>query len=170
MNFKIKLTEGMRINFLQSSLTIDIDTPASYAVKYNETDCELVFEKPKPEYPTTFENCQALLKTHYRIVSQSQDDYGVKGAFWIARYEKQCTALYKLLVAHEAYTLGYNMDTYENERWEPRKNQHSDGYTPVKLSGTRSIFVFPNREACEKFITNFSNLLDDIRPLDRCVL
>lgn len=170
MNFKIKLTEGMKINFLQSSLTIDIDTPASYAVKYNEADSELVFEKPKQVYPKLFESCQSLLMTHYLTASQSQDDHGIKGTIWIARYEKQCAALYKLLVAHEAYTLGYNMDTYETERWILRKNKHDDGYTPAKLSGSKCIFVFPNREACEQFIANFSNLLDDLRPLDRWVL
>ena len=168
MNFKIKLTEGMRINFLQSSLTIDIDTPASYAVKYNEADCELVFEKPKPEYPSSYEACITLLRRHYWVVDHTEE--GAAGTVWRPRYEKQCAAFYQLLVAYEAYTIGYNMDTYENERWKPRKNQHDDGYTPVKLSGTRSIFVFPNREACEKFITNFSNLLDDIRPLDKWVL
>lgn len=168
MNFKIKLTKGMKINFLQNDLTINIDTPASYAVRYSEADGELVFENEKLEYPSNYEGCLSLLRQHHRAIDCAED--GMVAKIWHPRYEVQCTTLYQLLVAHEAYTIGYDMDTYEEQRWAIRPFVNRDGYSAAHLKGSKSMFVFPDRGSCEKFIENFSDLLNNLRPLDKWVL
>lgn len=168
MKFKIKLTEGMKINFLQNDLTINIDTPASCAIRYSETDGELVFEKEGREYPSNYESCLGLLRRHEPETRLTEN--GLTGTVWHPRYEKQCAALYQLLVVHEAYTIGYDMDTYEEQRWAIRPFANRDGYSAAHLRGSKSMFVFPDRESCEKFIENFGDLLNNLRPLDKWVL
>ena len=168
MNFKIKLTEGMKINFLQSDLTINIDAPASSVVRYNEAEHELAFENEKREYPSNYEGCLSLLRQRHMMINYLED--GITAKIWHPRYEAQCATLYQLLVAHEAYTIGYDMDKYEKQRWVIRPFVNRDGYSAAHLKGSKSIFVFPDRESCEKFIENFGNLLDKLRPFDKWVL
>lgn len=152
---------------IQKTITITVDVPEGYNVKFNKNSNQLEFikkdSKPKSweEYCTQVENtkcyttCVATLSN--RMASPQFDEFDTKEEI------KAFIALGKLIQLHKAWVKGWKPD-WQKDNFKFVIEGHAGAIAISSNVYVHRLFAFPTEEMRDEFLDTFKDLLEEAKP------